>query len=117
MRRPKRIGSVARARKLRANMSLPEVLLWRELRLQNDVKFRRQHPTGRYVLDFYCAERRFAIEIDGMAHDMGERPTRDDRRDAWPAEQGIEVVRIPAAEVLRSPLDVAGRFVRYCKRC
>lgn len=98
-------------------MSLPEVLLWRLLRLEPDgVKLRRQHPLGAYVLDFYCAETRTAFEIDGIVHDMGDRPARDEVRDAWFASQRIEVVRIPATEVLRSPEDVAERMVRYCKR-
>jgi very-short-patch-repair endonuclease len=39
--------------------------------------FRRQHPIGRYVLDFYCAGARLAVEIDGLSHDLGDRPQRD----------------------------------------
>jgi very-short-patch-repair endonuclease len=51
------------ARDLRRRMSLPEVLLWRELKKRpNGLKFRRQHPTGPYVLDFYCGDARLAIE-------------------------------------------------------
>jgi very-short-patch-repair endonuclease len=80
------------------------------------VKFRRQHPLGAYVLDFYSIEAKVCIEIDGVAHDMGQRPIQDERRNAWFAEQGIEVVRIPATEVLKSPEDVAEAIVRYCKR-
>jgi very-short-patch-repair endonuclease len=97
-------------------MSLPEVLLWRELRGQDEVKFRRQHGIGKYVLDFYCANAKVCIEIDGMLHDMGDGPERDAERDAWLREQGIEVVRIPASDVLASPEDVADLLVRYCKR-
>ena len=63
-------ATVKLARKLRSEMSLPEVLLWRELRLRpGGYKFRRQHPAGPYVLDFYCAALGLAIEVDGMAHD------------------------------------------------
>ena len=54
------VRSVKLARKLRSEMSLPEVLLWRQLRLRPvGLKFRRQHPAGPYVLDFYCAAARF----------------------------------------------------------
>ena len=96
-------------------MSLPEVLLWRLLRSNlARVKIRRQHPLGPYVLDFYCAERKVAFEIDGIAHDMGDRPQRDAQREAWLKSQGIAVIRIPAGEVLRSPEDVADAIVRYC---
>ena len=56
----------ANARRLRKEMSLPEVLLWQDLRKRPDgAKFRRQHPAGMYVLDFYCSDARLAIEVDG----------------------------------------------------
>ena len=42
-----------------------------------------------------------AVEIDGMSHDMSDRPQRDARRDAWLAEQGIRVIRIAAADLLQ----------------
>lgn len=114
--RAKRIRNIRRARKLRAEMSLPEVLLWQELRRKaGDVRVRRQHPVGRYILDFYVASIRLAIEIDGEVHDMGDRPERDIARDEWLRGQGIEVVRIPASEVLRDVNDVADSIVRYCQ--
>ena len=64
-------------------------------------KFRHQHPAGPYALDFYCAGAALCIEVDGKAHDMGSNPQRDERRDAWLAEQGIRTIRIPAVEILR----------------
>jgi very-short-patch-repair endonuclease len=101
------------ARAQRRNPSLPEGLLWRELRGKaGGLKFRRQHPVGRYVLDFYCASAKCGFEIDGIAHDMGDRPGRDHARDAWLAEQGIRVVRIAAREVLNNPVDVAEAMAR-----
>ena len=64
-----------RARKLRTKMSLPEVLLWQALRSQHmaGLRFRRQHPVGPYILDFYRASARLAVEIDGTAHDSAEQ--------------------------------------------
>ena len=114
----KRIGrDVSLARELRENLSLPETLLWRLLKGSPDgVHFRCQHPVGPYVLDFYCAMAKVAFEVDGIAHDMGGRPERDEQRDAWLNEHGIEVVRIPAAEVLKSAENVAESMVRYCQR-
>jgi len=107
--------ALQRARKLRSTMSLPEVLLWNRLRGNPmGVKFRKQHPLGDYVIDFFCASRRIAVEIDGIAHDRGDRPLRDSRRDAWLRRQGVEVLRIPAAEVLRDVAAVADAVVRYC---
>ena len=116
MPRKKKERNVAKARTLRATMSLPEVLLWRELRRQTEVKFRRQHPLGLYVLDFYCASANLCIEIDGIAHDTGDRPERDARRDEWLREQGIEVMRILAADVLKSPIETAEALIRRCRR-
>jgi very-short-patch-repair endonuclease len=103
------------ARKLRREMSLPEVLLWRLLRGKPmGVKFRKQHPIDNYVLDFYCADKRIAIEIDGISHDMGNRPERDSNRDSKLRALGIQVVRIPAAEVLRDVEGTADSIVRLC---
>ena len=107
----------AKARQLRDELSLPEALLWRLLKgSPQGVHFRSQHPVGDYVLDFYCAKACVAFEVDGIAHDMGDRPDRDAGRDAWLRGQGIEVFRIPATDVLKSPEDVAEAMVRYCQR-
>jgi len=84
-------------------MTLPERLLWRELRGGQlaGARFRRQHPIGPYILDFYCATAFMAVEIDGAAaHGGPDRAAHDDRRDAWLKEQGIQVVRFAAADVL-----------------
>ena len=96
-------------------MSLPEVLLWQLLRQRPlGVKFRRQHPIGSFVADFFCAEVNVVIEIDGIAHDMGSRPERDEIRDAWLVQCGKRVVRIPAIEVLSDVQAVAESLVRLC---
>ncbi len=109
--------NISKARHLRAEMSLPEVLLWRQLRKQpGGVKFRRQHPLGDYVFDFYCAEAKVDIEIDGFVHDTGRNPARDELRDSWVRAQDLEVLRIPATQVLQSPEEVAEAIVRYCQR-
>ena len=98
-------------------MSLPEVLLWNLLRKSpDDVHFRRQEGMGDYVLDFYCAKAKVCIEVDGIAHDMGDRPVRDAIRDGWLTEQGIAVLRIPAEDVLKSPEDIALAILTYCRR-
>jgi very-short-patch-repair endonuclease len=102
------------ARKFRRELSLPEKLLWVRIR-RNELNFRRQHPIGEYVLDFYCPAAKLAIEVDGAAHDFGDRPDRDNRRAAWLKGEGIEVVRIPAKDVLRDPDEVANAIVGMCK--
>jgi very-short-patch-repair endonuclease len=55
--------------------------------------FRRQHPIGPYILDFYCSAAQLAVEVDGAGHDFAERVQRDERREAWLAQQGIKVLR------------------------
>ena len=116
MPRPRLGRDVERAKQLRSVMSLPERLLWSQLRNSPDgVRFRRQHPVGSYVLDFYCPTARLAIEIDGIAHDMGNRPTRDTERDHWLADQGFEVVRILAKDVLDDPEEVAVMLLTLCQ--
>jgi very-short-patch-repair endonuclease len=93
------------AKTLRADMSLPEMLIWTLLKHRQSDKpvFRRQYPIGAYVADFYCSKARLIIEIDGMAHDIGDRPERDIFRDQWLREKGLEVYRISAKDVLSDP--------------
>ena len=112
----KKLGrNIVKARQLRPEMSLTEALLWNLLRrAPGGIIVRRQHPIGPYVLDFYCASAKLAIEVDGMAHDVGDRPERDEARTVWLNAKGIEVLRIPAPDVLADPADVADALVRLC---
>lgn len=105
----------AKARHLPCTMSLPEVLLWQQLPTA-DVKFRRQHPVGAFVLDFYCGAAKVGVEVDGIAHEMGARPEKDKMRDGWLRQQGFRIVCVPAVQVLRSPSNVAASIVALCRR-
>jgi very-short-patch-repair endonuclease len=97
-------------------MSLPEVLLWQQLRARpSGLKFRRQHPSGPYDLDFYCGDARLAVEIDGESHERGDRPERDSIRDHWLDQHGITTMRIPGAEVLRNLEGVLLGIIEECK--
>lgn len=90
-------------------MTPPEAALWAYLRGRSPDRptFRRQHPIGPYILDFYCSATRLAVEIDGRIHELGDNPEHDRRRTAWLAEQGIEVFRTPASDVLQNAAEVA----------
>ena len=93
--------TIARARALRRRMSLPEVILWKAVRRGRlGVHFRRQHPEGPWILDFYCHDARLAVEVDGATHDDAERIRLDRKRTAWLERRGISVHRIPARAVL-----------------
>ncbi len=117
MQRPaKPARTIQNARALRRNMSLPEALLWRELRgFPGGLRFRRQHAAGPYVLDFFCARANLAVELDGISHLMGDRAVRDAARDAWLREYRIDTIRIPAAEVLNDAAGVAASLVAYAQ--
>ncbi|WP_309750837.1 endonuclease domain-containing protein [Novosphingobium sp.] len=103
-------------RQQRKNMSLPEVLLWNQLKGQpQGVKFRRQHPSSRIGMDFYCSDARLVIEVDGIAHDMDDRPQRDERRDAFMRSKGIDTIRIPASDILKDATAVAEGIIQLAK--
>lgn len=103
--------TIRRARSLRRQLSLPEVLLWRVLRTRPDgLKFRRQQAAGPYVVDFYCHDVRLVVEIDGESHNRGDQPELDARRDEYLRRSGHRVVRIAARDVLKD-LDAVLRHI------
>ena len=88
------------ARRLRREMSLPEVLLWRELRgASSGLRFRKQHPIPPYYADFYCAAARLVIEIDGSGH---AESRSDAVRDAALASKGFTTLRIGNHDVIEN---------------
>ena len=103
----RRILITNRARAMRKAMTEPEVMLWSRLRGRGPDKpaFRRQHPFGRVILDFYCPAARLAVEVDGATHWDEQGQAKDEARDRWLMGQGIEVLRIPASRIYH---DLAG---------
>ncbi len=93
--------SFTRAKAFRRLMTPPEARLWTALRAGrlNGCKFRRQHPIGPYILDFYCAEAKLAVEVDGAVHDQPDQVAHDQRRTAWLGERGVKVIRVRAIHV------------------
>ena len=109
-------GTIKLARKLRSEMSLPEMVLWRQLRERpGGFKFRRQHPAGRYVLDFYCAAIRLAIEVDGATHDGFDAARHDAARSTSIRSQHVATLRIPATAVLHDIEAVILRIGDVCR--
>lgn len=79
-------------RKLRADQTIHEKILWARLRRNRlGVKFRRQHSIGRYVVDFYCAEKKLIIELDGRQH--GEQAEYDAERTKYFESLNMKVLR------------------------
>jgi very-short-patch-repair endonuclease len=83
------------ASQLRRNQTDEEKELWRALRGRRfaGFKFRRQHAVGGHVLDFYCADAKLAVELDGFQHGLPEGIHRDEVREEFLAEQGVETLR------------------------
>ena len=90
-------------------MTEPEVMLWSRLRRRRagDAVFRRQHPIGPYILDFFCPAAQLAVEVDGHHHGEDAQRAHDTRRDDWLGAQGVAVHRITASSVYEDVDDVA----------
>ena len=88
------------SRNLRKNQTDAENLLWRHLRRNQleSLSFRRQHPIGRYIVDFVCLEKRLILEIDGGQHDL-EREKHQERTN-WLVSEGYRVLRFWNSDVL-----------------
>ena len=91
------------ARDLRKNETSAEELLWRNLRNRklDGLKFRRQHPLDKFIPDFYCHEKKLAIEVDGSVHDSRDAKESDEGRTYELKELGITVLRFRNEEVLK----------------
>ena len=89
-----------RARELRAEQTPSEARLWRALRNRaaGGLKFRRQVPFGTYIVDFYCAEQKLVVEVDGGVHDL--QVEYDSERTAWLESIGLKVIRVRNEDVM-----------------
>ena len=94
------MSQISRARELRRQSTDAERLLWSRLRDRRlmGLKFKRQYPIGRCIVDFVCKERNLVIEIDGGHHQ--EQRESDQSRTEWLGSRGFEVVRYWNNQVL-----------------
>ncbi len=105
-----------RARALRRSPTLAERCLWDALRGRRlGWKFRRQHPLGRYILDFFCVELRLAIELDGEVHAEEGRRAYDAQRTAELARMGVAVVRFDNSDVIGRIASVLQSIATVCE--
>jgi very-short-patch-repair endonuclease len=105
VRRYTRDEKVAFARKLRRNMTPPEVVLWSILRRkQLGARFLRQRIICGFIADFYCPAAGLVIEVDGKCHNV--RKDKDQVRDRVMERKGLRVARFPAADVMERPCEV-----------
>ncbi len=98
------MSTTPRARALRKQSTWAEKRLWRLLRSRRlaGYKFRRQHPEGRYYLDFYCLEAMLAVELDGFGHGIPGQREYDRNRDEYLVSRGILVKRIWNNQLVRT---------------
>ena len=100
---------LANARELRKNQTEAEELLWQVLRNRqlNNLKFRRQHPLKvGFILDFYCAEAKLGLEIDGGYHSPQEQQEFDEERTKIISEYGIRIIRFTNGQVIQNTEQV-----------
>jgi very-short-patch-repair endonuclease len=100
------------AKRLRWELTPAEAVLWEALkeRRLGGLKFRCQHPVGPFVLDFYCAERKLVVEVDGGIHDQLEQAEYDAARTAHLGSFGYRVIRVRNEEVLANLPAVLARI-------
>lgn len=93
---------IERSRDLRLKPTDAEQVLWKHLRNRRlgGLKFRRQHPIGNFIADFFCGEARLVIELDGAVHQEKTQARRDTLRDYIMQENNLKVLRLSNDEVL-----------------
>ena len=91
-----------RARHMRKNPTPAEAILWARLRKRQvkGFQFRRQHPIVRFIVDFYCAEAKLVVEVDGSVHDQPWHEEYDVERQQFFEKLGLRVLRFTNAQVV-----------------
>ena len=98
----------ALARQFRKELSDAEARLWFRLKGKPDgVHFRKQHPIGPYIVDFYCAKAKLVVEVEGQIHSTEGVAERDERRLQFLDGLGLEVMRISGEDVMADPDETA----------
>lgn len=106
--------TVYQARELRRAPTPAEEKLWDALRNRRlaDLKFRRQHPFGAYILDFFCVEHQLEVEVDGGIHLDYEQKMHDERRAEFLQENNIRIVRFTNEEIMTDLNSVLKKIVQ-----
>jgi very-short-patch-repair endonuclease len=102
---------LAHAREMCHPQTSAETTLWNVLRNKSTgYKFRRQHPIDMFIIDFYCAEAKLVIEIDGASHAELDQEEYDKARTKWLEERGYKVIRISNEDVHRHLEDALKKY-------
>lgn len=100
-------------KQLRRDQTNAEKMLWFHIRGRklDGLKFRRQHPLGNYIADFYCHELQLVIELDGEIHETEEAKMNDSIRTQYLEEQGFKVLRFGNSEIFMKINDVLNKIL------
>ena len=107
---------IDRAKEMRKNMTAAEKKLWYELLRNFNCRFRRQHPIDNYIVDFYCAELKLVVEIDGGQHNTEGGKSYDAERDGILQSYGLTIIRIKNREVDKDFNGVCERIQNIAKK-
>ena len=112
MQRKHNKSIVPTAKMLRKNMTKEEKHLWYDFLRTHHVRFSRQKVLGKYIADFYSAEAKLVIELDGSGHRTEEGKVYDAERTAFLEQYGLQVIRIPNIEVMQNFKGVC-RYINF----
>ena len=107
--------TVERAQKLRQRTTPAEEKLWTYLRNRKfkGLKFRRQHPIDRFIVDYICIEKQLVVEVDGAIHNTPEQKKYDKKRTVVLEEYGLTVIRFTNKEILNDVFKVLKEIEKY----
>ncbi|MEM8899957.1 MAG: endonuclease domain-containing protein [Bacteroidota bacterium] len=107
-----------RAKWLRKNMTLAEVLLWKRIKGKQmlEYDFDRQKPLDEFIVDFYCRELRLAIEVDGRSHDQKGAFEKDENRQKRLESLGVQFLRFRDYELLNDIENVLSEIEGWIKK-
>jgi very-short-patch-repair endonuclease len=107
---------LARARELRRPLTPQEAKLWGRLRRKQlyGIKFRRQHPMDRFILDFFCYQHKLVVEVDGGQHSEPVQHAYDQARTEWLEGRGLRVIRFTNGDIDTNIDGVLSEIARWC---
>jgi very-short-patch-repair endonuclease len=104
-----------KAKKLRNEMTPAEKVLWSYLRNRKfkGLKFRRQHPIDRYIVDFVCLEQRLVVEADGYIHRLSDQKENEIKRTKDLESYGLKAIRLSNEEILENGLKALKKVEEF----
>ena len=104
-----------KAIELRNSMTKAEIILWEELRNKRfmGLKFRRQHPINRFIVDFYCHKHKLVVELDGSIHNLPKVAENDKNREEELKDLGLYILRFTNEEVVKRTQETLNKIAQF----